>query len=356
MEAVAIKENEQDPKADPINRKILNRIQADFPLVQRPFAEMAQSLGTTEEDVLERVGQLFQAKIIRQIGPIFDTRNLGYASSLVAFRIPQDRLIQGAKIINGHPGVSHNYERNNTFNVWFTIAVPPGEDLEKHVEALTQLTGAESGRTLQTIQLFKIGVRLDVGDAVGGQGREEDDFGVYEKIAVAPCAEEQRMIAVLQEEIELIHEPFAKYAKQLGITQEKVLEALHQFKEKGYMRRFAAILRHRKAGFMANGMAVWKVSPERVMECGQIMANFRAVSHCYQRPTYPDWPYALFSMIHGKTEEACYEAAREISEATKLTDYMVLFSLREFKKSRVRYFDSSIETWEKQYLHNRPTL
>ncbi|MBI4208401.1 MAG: AsnC family transcriptional regulator [Deltaproteobacteria bacterium] len=346
-----MKENQQDPKVDPINRKILNRIQADFPLVQRPFAEMAQSLGTTEEEVLERVRQLFQAKIIRQIGPIFDTRNLGYASSLVAFRIPQDKLIAGAKMINSHPGVSHNYERNNDFNLWFTIAVPPGENLEKHIEALTQLTHAESGRILQTIQLFKIGVRLDIGDAVGGRGREEDDFGVYEKIAGAPSAEEQRMIAVLQENIELTEEPFAKYAKQLDTTQEKVLEALHRFKEKGYMRRFAAILRHRKAGFMANGMAVWKVPPERATECGQIMANFRVVSHCYQRPTYPDWPYALFSMIHAKTEEACCEAAREISEATKLTDYAVLFSLREFKKSRVRYFDGSIQQWTAQYVH-----
>ncbi len=190
---------------------------------------------------------------------------------------------------------------------------------------------------------------MDIGDAVGGRGREEDDFGVYEKISGLPSPEEQRMIAVLQEDIELSLEPFAKYAQQLQIPQEKILESLRQFKEKGYMRRFAAILRHRKAGFMANGMAVWKAPPERISECGPIMANFRAVSHCYQRPTYPDWPYALFSMIHAKTEEACFEAAREISEATKLTEYAVLFSLREFKKSRVRYFDGSIKQWAAQH-------
>lgn len=335
-------------QSDPIYRKILNRIQSDFPIARRPFAVIGQSLGIGEEEAISRIQGLYRMKIIRQISPIFDTRNLGYASSLVAFRFPPDRLIEGARIINAHPGVSHNYERNHEFNLWFTIAVPPGHSLEEHVEALKRMTQAESGRILQTIQLFKIGVRLDVGDSVGGRGREEDGFGLYEKTDGVPTTEEQQMIAILQDNIDLVPEPFAKPAERLGVSQEEVIEALHRFQEKGYMRRFAAILRHRKVGFTANGMAVWKVPEERIQECGEMLANFRCVSHCYERPTYPDWPYALFAMIHAKTEAHCYEAAKEMEKATGLTDYRVLFSRREFKKSRVRYFDGAIETWAKE--------
>ncbi|MBI3393138.1 MAG: Lrp/AsnC family transcriptional regulator, partial [Nitrospirae bacterium] len=151
-------------KLDAVDRRLLNLLQADFPLVPEPFAAIGKDLGIAEADVLERIGRLKAEKIIRQISAIFDTRALGYASSLVAARIPAGRLEEAAAVINEHPGVSHNYRRNDAFNLWFTIAVPPDSrlGLERTVERLGELAGAESIRLLPTLRLFKIGVRLDM--------------------------------------------------------------------------------------------------------------------------------------------------------------------------------------------------
>ena len=110
------------------------------------------------------------------------------------------------------------------------------------------------------------------------------------------------------------------------------------FKARGIMRRFSAVLHHRRAGFTANSMAVWKVPEERSVEVGNLMAQSPWVTHCYERPTYPDWEYTHFTMIHATSTEKCEEVAREISQATGISDYMLLYSSREYKKTRVRYF------------------
>jgi len=105
------------------------------------------------------------------------------------------------------------------------------------------------------------------------------------------------------------------------------------------MRRFAAILRHRNAGFSANGMIVWKAPEEKIDNIGNTLASFPQISHCYRRPIYPDWQFNLFSMIHARTLEAAEKIAAEMSETVGIKDYKILFSLREFKKERVKYFE-----------------
>ena len=110
------------------------------------------------------------------------------------------------------------------------------------------------------------------------------------------------------------------------------------FQDRGIMRRFSAVLHHRRAGFHSNAMAVWKVPPERSIEVGNTMAQSRWVTHCYERPTFPDWQYTHFTMIHATTDATCEDVAKDISEATGIDDYMLLYSTREYKKTRVRYF------------------
>ena len=112
------------------------------------------------------------------------------------------------------------------------------------------------------------------------------------------------------------------------------------------MRRFAAVLNHRNAGFVQNGMGVWKVDEDHCEEMGRVMAGFRGVSHCYERPTYDDWPYRLFSMTHGRDKAECEAVLRAISDETGLTEYDVLYSTREYKKTRLRYFTPDLESWE----------
>ncbi|HEY8742605.1 MAG TPA: Lrp/AsnC family transcriptional regulator, partial [Chloroflexota bacterium] len=147
---------------DEVDGQLLNRIQGDFPLVAQPFSVLGDWLGLTEGDVIARVARMKRDLIVRQISAIFDTRQLGYKSSLVAMQVPGDRVDQAGEIINQHPGVSHNYRRNHAYNLWFTIAVPPSVDIARTVELIGVDAQATATRLMPTLRLFKIGVDLDM--------------------------------------------------------------------------------------------------------------------------------------------------------------------------------------------------
>ena len=298
---------------------------------------------------------LKQAGVIRQISAIFDTRSLGYASSLVAAKIAPARLDAAVAVINSHPGVSHNYLRNHEFNLWYTIAVPPTSrlGLEGTIGLLHNLSGAESTRLLPTLRLFKIGVRFDVEGAASPDDQAKPAYTEANRVeAGALGAQEIQFVRVMQRDLALIAEPFVAVAEQLGMPFEEAAAMHRHFLATGRMRRFAAVLHHRKAGFGANAMGVWAGpadDPEALRRLGETMAGFRAVSHCYQRPSYPEWPYNLFTMVHGKNEQECEQVLTAIAEATGITDRHALYSSHEFKKVRVRYFTDEEQCWENEH-------
>ncbi len=323
---------------DSLDKKLLTTIQTALPLLPRPFEELGKELGLSESEVLSRLKALKAEGILRQLSAIFDTRALGYQSTLVAAKYPPERLVQAALIINQHPGVSHNYERDHDFNLWYTIAVPPGGSLVGTVEGLAKRTQALSNRMLPTLRLFKIGVKLDLtGDGDPG-GEVYDEANQRKARAHRLTPEDIALVRELQEDLALTPEPFHEIAKRLGCPVESLLNHVKALKDAGVMRRFAGIIRHREAGFKANAMGVWVVPEDRVDQVGKTMASFPEVSHCYQRPTYPDWPYSLFTMIHARTQEECQATASRLSESTGIRKYALLRSLREFKKTRVKYF------------------
>lgn len=149
---------------------------------------------------------------------------------------------------------------------------------------------------------------------------------------------EKAICAAVQYDIPLEARPFEILAKGIDIPEEEFIKKIQEFLDKGYIRRFGAALSHRKAGITANGMGVWIVPEKDRESVGKIMASFKEVSHCYERPSFEGWPYNLFTMIHGKTKEECYATAKKISEATGIKDYKLLFSSQEFKKESMVYF------------------
>lgn len=342
--------------ADSADAALLGILQESMPFVERPFEAIGKRCGLAESEVLARIQDLKDRKVIRQISAIFDTRSLGYASSLVAARIDPDQLDAAVAVINSHPGVSHNYLRNHEFNLWYTIAVPPNSrlGLEGTVDLLHRLSGAETTRLLPTLRLFKIGVRFDV----EGSARPEDQSApAYTEANRSEARDltdlEIQFVRLLQRDIPVIAEPFVAIAKELGLSFDAAAAMHHDFLTSGRMRRFAAVLHHRKAGFGANAMGVWagpQDDPAALQKLGETMAGFRAVSHCYQRPSYADWPYNLFTMVHGKTEEECEQTLQAISQATGITQRHALYSTKEFKKVRVRYFTDEEMNWEARYV------
>ncbi len=335
---------------DELDRRLLNLMQGSFPLDPRPYAAVARAAEIPEEQALERVRRLLEERIIRQVTPIYDTRALGYSSMLVAAKIDPEHPWRAAKIVNAHPGVSHNYLRNHEFNMWFTLATEPDSPLglEGTLEVLQVLTGAESIRQLPTLKLFKIRMDLEM----EGDTKALATEGVLQEEAVLEAvAYDERDIAVIgatQGDMPVVSEPYAPAAQRLGMEVGALLEHMEGMRERGLLRRVAAILYHRRAGFSANGMGVWKVPAERIMELGPRMASYRGISHCYQRPTYEDWPYSVFTMAHGRSKEECDAILDAIAEQTGIEERATLYSSTEFKKIRLLYFTDDYKRWEAQ--------
>ena len=324
-------------------REVLGSVQEDLPLVSEPFRYLAEKVGLDEGRVLTVLQQLKEEGVIRQISPIYDTKRSGYDSALVAFRVDPDRLDLVAERVSSHPGVSHNYEREHTFNLWFTIAVPPDGTLtlEDTVEILASTPGVREFRIMRSLRTFKIGVRLNF-------------RSLFEREEVKPPPEEgpvhlspleKEVIRNTQEDLPLVPRPFALLASRMDMDEETLLWVLAGLKRKGVMRRFSAILRHRKAGFKANGMVVWKVPEERVEEVGRFLSSFRCVSHCYERY---EWDYNLFSMVHGRSREEVEGFVAKVGDHLGLKDRVILFSRREFLKRRVKIFSEDFYEWERR--------
>jgi siroheme decarboxylase len=329
-----------DDQMDGIDKKLVNTMQWKFPVVSRPWQALADEVGTSEDDVIRRIGRLREIGVVRQISPIFDTRKLGYKSSLVAVRAAPERLEEAAAVVNSHPGVSHNYRRDHYFNMWFTIAVPPEQDLETEVKRLTERAGVEKVRLLPTLKMYKIAVKLDMEQDETKVGKETQQY-VKAKETRPLTERDKTLIRVTQDDLPLVAQPFKQLAQQAGISEDELFAWLHEMQEMNYLRRVAAILRHQKAGFTDNGMITWKVPEDKVDEAGRIAASYSTVSHCYRRPVYEDWPYNFFSMVHARSRENAEEIGRQIAEELKplgVTEYVILFSTKEFKKDRVRYF------------------
>lgn len=335
---------------DELDRRLLNLCQSRFALEPRPYRRIAELAGSDEDEVLRRVQRLLDDRIIRQVTPIFDTRVLGYTSMLVAAKVDPENPWRAAEAINAHPGVSHNYLRNHDFNIWFTIATEPDSELglEGTLEVLAAEAGAESVRQLPTLRLFKINMNLEM---EGGTDELAAALEVEEPKDPEPAELSDldvALIRALQGDMPVIPEPYVPAANELGIPQERLLEQLESMKERRILRRVAAILYHRRAGFSANGMGVWKVPEEQIMELGPRMAAFRGVSHCYQRPTYADWPYSVFTMAHGRTKDECDAILDAIAEHTGIEERATLYSSTEFKKIRLLYFTDEHKDWERR--------
>jgi DNA-binding Lrp family transcriptional regulator len=318
-----------------IDRKLLDIIQDEFPLTIRPYQEIALLLDISEDDVMERLKKLKEDGIIRRMGAIFDSKKIGYFSTLCAMETSPQQVESVAQLINEYPGVTHNYLRNDKYNMWFTITARSQNELDGIMGEIREKSGIQNLISLPAVRTFKINVRFSMLD----EETQEQNPKIQDKASVQELTEqEKRIVRELQEDISLCYKPFQAIALNLGIAEEDLLTKVEEFKERGVIRRFSAVLRHRNVGIVANAMGVWCVPEEKAERVGAIMASFPQVSHCYQRVKQHNWPYNVYTMIHGKTTEDCEHVAKKISQDTGITDYRLLYSTRELKKSSMKYF------------------
>lgn len=311
-------------------------MQKDFPLTEEPFAELGSRLGLSEQEVLDRAGQLRDKKIIRILGPVFNSRALNYQSTLVAMRVPEDRIEQAAQIITSHPGVGHNYQRDHQYNLWFTLAIRGDADLKEALREFGQQIQPEAMFELPAIKLFKIRLFFDM---EGNGNNSEDTLTTEPQPVSVPLSDlERAVINQVQQQLPLINRPFDEMSQNAGVNVDEFLSVCRSLQERGIMRRFGASIEHQNAGFVANAMVCWEVPSSLVDEAGYKMAGFKEVTHCYERKTGPEWPrYNVFAMIHGNTDEQNKDTIARMSHDTGISEYEILSTVREFKKERVKY-------------------
>ena len=321
---------------DALDRRLLNGLQEAFPLSPRPFQELGEGFGLTEAECLERVRRLHAEGLIRHINALFEGRALGYRSSLVALRVPGSALDSAAALVNAHPGVSHNYLRAHLYNMWFTIALPASQDMQAAIRELGQRVGAQAVLFLPTVRMFKLQALHWLGD----DGSPPPPLQHRPSAGVTKLTPRERLaVRALQMELPFITRPFLPQAEEMGLGETEIIDMGLGFLDRGIMRRYSAQLHHIKAGLTANGMGCWVVPADRVEEVGRELAKSPRVTHCYQRPTYSDWPYNLFTMVHAPSREECAGVIAELSDRVGMKEYTLLFSTRELKKTRVKYFE-----------------
>lgn len=317
--------------ADSLSGRLLNLLQTGFPIVLEPYAAMAHELNITEEKVINAIVDLRSAGVVRQISPVLDARRLGYYSTLVALKVPAEKVKKAENYLQSHQGISHGYEREHEYNIWVTLSMPPGEDIHHELDSIASHIGASAIISLPALRIFKLRTNFSP--------VEDDEAAIPTKLPARArlTLPERRVINALQRDLELTHRPFEPIAKVLEMENEVLLGHCRSLLKKGVIRRYGASINHYRAGYKANAMTCWAVEEARANEVGTRLARLRNISHCYLRETSAEWRFNLFAMLHGNSRAACLGEIERISLAAGLPDYSVLFSTHEFKKTRITY-------------------
>jgi len=334
--------------------RLLEELQKDFPVTSRPFEQIGLRCGLSEDEAVRLTGRMISEDLIREIAALLDGRKLGFKSTLVAVRAPEDRIETIAERINRHPGVSHNYVRDHWLNIWFTLVLPGEIDFDR---ALSGITDGLDALILPSLRVFKLRVQLPMrrpdgavrpapADPTPASSAPVDQAPAAASPAPDPqpgppqplTAFERAVLTRIENPLPVEPHPWRRIARDLEVDEERLFTAVRRLKVRGVIRRIAAVLRHRRAGFAANGMAVFRVPESRIEAAGLAAASFPEVSHCYHRRSDPRWPYSLYTMAHAHTREQCDSLVDRISRAIDCSDFQLLYSTRELKKRRTKFF------------------
>ena len=342
-----------------VSRTVLTQVQHALPLCERPYASLGEACGLSEGEAYCVVESLRSEGIVRRIGASFESSRLGYASTLVALAVASDEIERVAALVGEYAGVTHSYERDNRYNLWFTFIARGVLERDAELKRIVAATGCDDCLVLPARRLFKINVAFDVAEtSVGGDlaraaAKPASAYAPLEPsgiVAEELDAADRALVRALQGDLAGTLRPFARAAqvaseyanRTLGETW--AIDRTRSLLETGVARRFGARVRHRRMGFAGNAMGVWDVPDDKVLSAGAVLAAPLLVSHCYERPRCVTWPYNLYTMIHGYDRASCQRMASELhfnlgQEGISVRPPRLLYSTREFKKTSMRYFE-----------------
>lgn len=312
---------------------LLNSFQRDFPLLPRPFANLASKLNTTEAEVIDSLRRLQQAGVISRVGAVFQPHAIG-DSALAALSVPQERLEEVAALVNDFVEVNHNYQREHRFNLWFVVTAPSQARLQEVMQEIETTCQCGPVLVLPMLEQYHIDLGFDL--AVPTHAPARTLASTSRPATLQLSAKELSLVAALQDGLPLVARPFAG----LGMPEAEAIDTIGCWLDDGVIKRFGVIVRHHELGYTANAMAVWNVPDELVDAVGERIAATGRVTLCYRRSRQlPDWPYNLFCMIHGKDRDDVAARLAKLSDICELSAHPhdVLFSCRRFKQRGAHY-------------------
>ena len=341
---------------DEKDRLLLTYLHNGVPLVERPFGVLAEKTGVDGAEILVRIQRLMQEGLLTGVRAVFDFRMFHYQSSWVAMRFESSELDANTEIILQHPGVIYACERDHDFNFWFYLAVPAGHDLELHVRCLEKLSGAKEALLLPVRKVLKGTDLLSVLDAVAFPEMGEH-YEKRQKICPPELTkEEMEIIFGLQEPFPLTDEPFRKIAREVNLPEAKVFDTIKVLVQKGFLRRIGSFSRTPAAGFPPKTLVVWQIPEEKLERIENGINEFEEVLYGDRRPSYPGFPHSLYTMIRAGNAAELEVVTRRIQDKIGKWPHRVLETVRELKKTGMKYFPKGLDVWWEQSRHMVETV
>jgi len=317
-------------------RQFINKWQGNFPLAEQPFAIVAADLGITIENLISLIRELLEQGFLSRFGPLYDASSMGGSITLAALSVPEDNYETVAEMVNAMPQVAHNYQREHRLNMWFVIATESADLLHTAIDRIEQETSLPV-YNFPKLQTFYLGLWLHL---------DEDD-----KVSTIPVPGplkqggmtiddlDRKIVEATQAGLPLQADPYSEIAAGCGCDTQTLIERMQRMLDCGVIRRIGAVPNHYRLGLHANGMSVWDVNDERLLELGSRVGRLEFVSHCYERPRHlPLWPYNLFAMVHGHDRDEVMQKQAQIAAllGSDCRQNDLLFSTRILKKTGLR--------------------
>ena len=314
---------------DASDRALIDGWQRDFPIAPTPFAAIGAALGLAEADVLARLSRLQASGALSRVGAVVRPNTVG-ASTLAALAAPSDMLEAVAAAVIAEPGVNHAYEREHRYNLWFVVTAPDADSVAAVVARIEARVGMQA-LVLPLLQDFHI----DLGFSIFGAAAMRP--APRRATAAQIDRSDRQLLGAIENGLDLVARPFQQVARRIGWSETDVLARLSALVAAGIVSRFGIVLRHRHFGYAANAMAVWDIPDDMLTARAKTFAAHDFVTLCYERPRRADWPYNLFTMIHGRergTALAHVEQLAALAPEARARD--VLFSQRCFRQRGAR--------------------
>lgn len=322
---------------------IITDLQNDLPITPNPFGALATKYSLTEDKLLEKMVGWHEAGLIRHLSAHVDAKRLDFASALVAMAVPSEGIDRATTSIASHPGISHCYQRDHRYNVWFTIKVPATFNLSDHIERIAALSHAKDFLVLPSTRTFKLNVKFDATakQSVGNMSCIRDEGDVHD---LSPA--DWTILETLNRGLPIAMRPFDTLAASLDLDVGELCRRIAGLKNRGAFEKLRFVVNHNKLGIAANAMVVWDVEESRVDDVGARFAEKDFISHCYSRTRYDAFPYNMYTMIHAGDATTLDELVASLASEIGKPTHLKLTTLRELIKRKATLECAEYRRWE----------